>query len=48
MKRMTAATAFALAIVLSAAGSAGPATDRARSIRLVYHSDTQGYYRPCG
>ena len=46
MKRLTTATA--LAIVLCAPGSAGPATDRASTIRLVYHSDTQGYYRPCG
>ena len=46
MKPLTTLTA--LAIVLCAAGSAGPATDRANTFRLVYHSDTQGYYRPCG
>ena len=45
MKRLT--TAIALAVVLGVAGTAGP-KDRASTIRLMYHSDTQGYYRPCG
>ena len=46
MKLLT--TASALAVALLAAYSTGLAIDGASTIRLLYHSDTQGYYRPCG
>jgi hypothetical protein len=46
MKRFT--TLSIAAIVLFAAGGAGLAVDGASRVRLIYHSDTQGYYRPCG
>lgn len=42
------ATWSAAAAVLLAAGSAGLALDAASRVRILYHSDTQAYYRPCG
>ena len=46
MKRRTLTSS--LAAVLLVVGSTGLATDGTGTIRLLYHSDTQGYYRPCG
>jgi len=46
MKLLTLTSSLAVALLV--AGSTGLATDRATTIRLLYHSDTQGYYRPCG
>jgi len=46
MKRFAAFSA--VAVVLLAAGGTGLAVDGASRIRLIYHSDTEGYYRPCG
>lgn len=48
MKRILFPLAAAAALVSLGAGE-GPASDPAAdTIAFVYHSDTRGYYRPCG
>jgi hypothetical protein len=46
--RLTIIAAFALALGVVAAGRNAAQEDAGPSVRLVYHSDTRGYYRPCG
>lgn len=42
--------ASVIALVTAVALAQGPVRGQqdSKSIRLVYHSDTRGYYRPCG
>jgi hypothetical protein len=49
MRRAVMAAAAVVMIPVLAA-LAGQSYDRGggRSFQLVYHSDTRGYYRPCG
>ncbi len=48
MHRKLLVTAVA-ALLVPLGAQEGPARDRrARPFTLVYHSDTRGYYRPCG
>jgi len=44
MRWMAAAVVWAVLLV----AGAEPAPGTSRSFQLVYHSDTRGYYRPCG
>jgi hypothetical protein len=47
MMKRTIAFAAALTLGLLAAGR-DVAQEGYESFELVYHSDTRGYYRPCG
>jgi len=38
----------AVLLALSWTSTAPALGDDARAFQLVYHSDTRGYYRPCG
>jgi hypothetical protein len=43
-----AGLAAGIAIALGTIGASHIAAQEAPSFHLVYHSDTRGYYRPCG
>jgi hypothetical protein len=47
MKPASLIIAGAVCLALAAADRGG-AGQEGRAFQLVYHSDTRGYYRPCG
>lgn len=47
IRRTLLVTAGAVLLGLFATGS-NVAREKTRAFQLVYHSDTRGYYRPCG
>jgi len=48
MKKPFVVAALVALVAVAAIHDRAESQQRYKSIQLVYHSDTRGYYRPCG